>query len=43
MASKPEKSKAPKPGKNSKPASNSGASDKKPRSAVAKKQRGRSR
>jgi hypothetical protein len=43
MASKPEKSKAPKPGRNSKPAKNSGASDGKPRSAVVKKQKGRSR
>lgn len=43
MASKPEKSKAPKTGRNSKPAKNSGATDGKPRSAVVKKQKGRSR
>lgn len=43
MASRPEKSKAPKTGKNSKPAKNSGATDGKPRSAITKKQKGRSR
>lgn len=43
MASREAKNKPPKTGKSSKPAANSGASDKKPRSAVAKKQKGRSR
>ena len=43
MASRESKNKAPKVGKSSKPAKNSGASDGKPRSAVAKKQKGRSK
>lgn len=43
MASKPSKNTPPKVGKSSKPAKNSGASDKKPRSAIVKKQRGRSK
>lgn len=43
MASKPSKNRVPPVGKSSKPAKNSGASDNKPRSAVAKKQKGRSK
>lgn len=44
MASKrPVIKKAPTSGKSSKPAKNSGASDGKPRSAVAKKQKGTSK
>lgn len=42
MASKPAKNTVPKVGKSSKPAKNSGANDKKPRSAIIKKQKGRS-
>lgn len=43
MASKPAKNTTPKVGKSSKPAKNSGASDGKPRSAITKKQKGRSK